>query len=83
MTTAIPVWPKRHLGEMNVIQRAAVFFLDDQDRVISTRDVEFTSSDELLQQLESDLARFARIEAWVESVCLFRLESGQQQIGDS
>jgi hypothetical protein len=58
-----------------VSQQALIFGLDPGSRVLRTYSLAFTSAQELRQQLETELDRYARIEAWVESVCVLRLSA--------
>jgi hypothetical protein len=55
-------------------QIATVFCLDRGHKVLATQDVAFTSSDELIRQLEPLRAQDALIEAWSGAVCMVRLQ---------
>lgn len=60
-------------GSSVVRQRAVVFCLDARDRIVATRDIEFTTRSDLVSQLRPQLAYCETVEAWIESVCLLRL----------
>ena len=53
-------------------QKALIFCIDAAGRVRSSRELEFTSRADLVQQLQPEIDRHALVEAWTGSVCLLR-----------
>ena len=58
-----------------VVRKAFVFYLDDAERVLMTREVEFRSRFDLLRQVERELDRCWAIEAWQGDDCVLCLKA--------
>ena len=52
---------------------AVIYYLDAEEHVLSSRELEFAPLDELRQRLEADHDPCAMIEAWEGGVCILRL----------
>ena len=57
------------------MQTARVFYLDADKRVVTTRDVEFTSRPDLLRRIEQALERVWAIEVWQGDDCVLCLKA--------
>lgn len=54
-------------------QQATMFSLDGSGRILRTEQVSYRPEAELARHAQTELARAAAVEVWVESICVLRL----------